>query len=61
MEFAHFVRDLLRALYHAVREAYYSLALRHVGDTHPDSWLIARRQIHSRLIVNDFLRKHTSF
>ena len=55
--FFRFVVDLIRAAYHMVREAYYALALRHVGDHHPDAFLITRRMLNSRLVVDDFIRQ----
>jgi hypothetical protein len=52
-----FCGELVRAAYHLIREQYYGIALRYCGETHKDAWLIARRQLQSKMIVNDFLRR----
>jgi hypothetical protein len=54
-----FCVELPVALWHWLRERYYASALNHCGNAHPDSWLLTRRMIQSRLRVNDFIRKYT--
>jgi hypothetical protein len=57
IQHVQFCGDLMRALYHALRERYYRAALNHVGLAHPDAWLISRRLHQSQSIVNDFMRR----
>jgi hypothetical protein len=55
-----FCRDLVLALWHGAREAYYALALKTIGHSHPDSWIVTRRMLLSRSKVNDFLNRYTN-
>jgi hypothetical protein len=50
--------DLARALIAELRFRYYRLAYRTVGESHPDSALIARRMTLAQLEVSDILRKY---
>lgn len=52
-----FCGELVSAVFHAGREKYYALALRHIAPDHPDAWLLTRRMLASRLRVNDFLSR----
>ena len=58
IDFLRFTAALIRAVYWSLVEAYYALAERHVGPSHQDSWLIARRRMNARLKVNDFFREY---
>ena len=55
-----FCVELPVALWHFLREKYYSVALNHVGHNAPDSWLLTNRMLHSRARVNDFLNRWTT-
>ena len=59
IDLLRFMLGLVRASYWVCVEAYYTVAERHVGASHPDSWLIARRRINARVRVNDFFREYT--
>jgi hypothetical protein len=51
--------DLVRALIAECRFRYYRVAYLHCGESHPDSWLIARRMVRAQLEVADIVRKYT--
>lgn len=53
-----FVKGLPGFAYHTMRLTYYTVALEHVGHTHPDSGEITAELLHSLNAVNDFLGPH---
>ena len=60
MSLIRFMGDMIAAVRHSIRERYYLIALNHCGHAHPDSWLLTRRALQSRMRVNDFLNRTIS-
>ena len=58
IDFLRFTLALIRACWFACVEMYYAVAESHVGSSHPDAWLIARRRMNARIKVNDFFREY---
>lgn len=54
-----FCGDLIAACGWYLREQYYTIAVRHVGLDHPDSWMLTHRMLIARSKVNDFLSRVT--
>jgi len=55
MTVGKFVKGLPVFAYHTMRATYYTVALEHVGHTHPDAATITAELLHSLSAVNDFL------